>query len=60
MHTKTTTENNRFCNQIFRNIAICIIAKKFDLYVEYSSKNLIELLRINLYSGSKIFSEKKK
>ncbi len=59
MHT-ITKQIRRLGNQIFRNIAVSIIAKKMDLYVEYCSKDLIESLGIKLYSGSKIFSETKK
>ena len=49
----TTTENNgRLCNQIIRNLAVSILAEKHDLYVEYSSKGLIESIGIRLYCGN--------
>jgi hypothetical protein len=33
----TTTANGRLCNQIFRNIAVSLIAEHNDLYVDYLS-----------------------
>ena len=35
--SKTTNNNGRLCNQIIRNLALSILAKKYDLYVEYSN-----------------------
>jgi hypothetical protein len=49
--SRTTPSNGRLCNQIFRNIAISVVAKKFELKVDYSSFQSFEILGINLYSG---------
>lgn len=51
----TTEHNGRLCNQIIRNLAVSFIAKKNDLYVEYSSHNKISNLGIELFSGTQIF-----
>ena len=32
----TTNNNGRLCNQIFRNLAVCKIAEKHDLCVDYN------------------------
>ena len=45
-----TTANGRFCNQIFRNIAVSLIAEKCNLMVNYVSIDLIRLLGISLYT----------
>ena len=38
----TTSYNGRLCNQIIRNLALSILAKKYNLFVEsYSSYNEI-------------------
>jgi hypothetical protein len=47
----TTANNGRLCNQIIRNLAVSFIAKKHNLYVDYSSYNLIKELGIDLYIG---------
>jgi hypothetical protein len=57
--SKTTENNGRLCNQIFRNLATSFIAEKHNLYVEYSNYNTIRRLGIPLYVGDKIFSETK-
>jgi hypothetical protein len=44
-----TKEIGRLCNQIFRNIAVSLIAEKCNLMVDYSSIYLIHLLGISLY-----------
>ena len=44
----------RLGNQIIRNLAV-IIASKFDLSVDYSSKDLINKLGIDLYNGSNVY-----
>ena len=49
--TKTTTNNGRLGNQIFRNLAVSLLAEKHNLMVEYSNKDLIEKLGIVLFSG---------
>jgi len=51
----TTDNNGRLCNQIIRNLAFSLIAKKHDLQVEYSSRDLIRRLGIDLFSGSKSY-----
>ncbi len=53
--TSTTAGNGRLGNQIIRNIAVSFIAEKFDLYVDYSSKDIIDNLGIPLYCGSRTF-----
>lgn len=50
----TTTQNGRLGNQIIRNMAVSLIAQKFDLKVNYCNKELIENLGIELFSGSKV------
>ena len=53
----TTTDNNgRLGNQIIRNIAVSIIAQKYNLKVTYSSKDIIDNLGIGLFSGTKIYN----
>lgn len=48
----------RFCNQLFRNIAVSLIAEKCDLMVNYVSHDLINLLGIYLYTkGTKIYNK---
>jgi hypothetical protein len=49
----TTHLNGRLCNQIIRNLAVSILAEKFNLFVDYSSKSLIEELGIRLFVGEK-------
>ena len=58
MHT-ITIERGRLCNQIIRNLCVSIIAKKNDLYVEYSQYNKITSMGIELYIGSKKYDKKK-
>ena len=47
-----TEPNGRLCNQIFRNIAVSMIAQKHNLYVKYSSHSKIKRLGIPLHVGS--------
>ena len=54
--TSTTNGNGRLCNQIIRNMAVHFIAKKYDLYVSYSSQELIEQLGIELFCGTHTYS----
>ena len=50
--SKTTLHNGRLCNQIFRNIALSLIAEKIDLKVDYANYNLINnCLGIKLFIG---------
>jgi len=53
--TTTTGNNGRLGNQIIRNLAVSLIAEKHDINVQYYNKDLIHLLCINLFSGSKTF-----
>ena len=46
-----TSANGRLGNQIIRNLAVSMVAKKFDLFVDYSSYDLIKSLGIDLYVG---------
>jgi hypothetical protein len=50
----TSTQNSlgRLGNQIIRNLAVSMIAKKHNLYVDYSHKDLINQLGIELFSGN--------
>lgn len=50
----TTFPIGRLCNQIIRNLAISLIAKKHNLHVDYCNKELIEKLGINLFCGEYI------
>jgi hypothetical protein len=52
----TTTTNGRLCNQIIRNLAVSLIAEKYNLYVEYCNKSLINNLGINLFTGKEKFN----
>ena len=45
----------RLGNQIIRNIAISLIAKKHNLYVDYCSNDDIKKLGIDLFCGIKIY-----
>lgn len=55
--TTTSYNNGRLCNQIFRNIAVSIIAEKHNLHVNYANYDLISNeLGIRLFSGSNIYS----
>jgi hypothetical protein len=53
----TTTSSNfgRLCNQIIRNIAVSLVAEKFDLWVYYSSQDIINRLGIPLFCGTKMY-----
>jgi hypothetical protein len=52
----TTIFNGRLGNQIIRNLALSIIAEKFDLHVSYYNNELIDELGIKLFSGNCIFN----
>lgn len=52
----TTGYNGRLGNQIIRNLALSIIAEKFDLHVSYYNNESIRELGINLFSGNCIFN----
>jgi hypothetical protein len=55
--TSTTENNGRYGNQLIRNIAVSLIAEKFNLNVRYSSKKETTKLGIHLFSGEKIYDE---
>jgi len=50
----STNGPGRLGNQIIRNLAVCLLAKKYDLNVDYTNKDLINKLGIELFSGSRI------
>jgi len=52
-----TAGGGRLGNQIIRNLALHLIAEKNNLSVNYSSKDLINNLGIDLFSGSNIHKE---
>jgi hypothetical protein len=47
--TTTIATNGRLGNQIIRNLAVSLIAEKFNLHVDYVNFNLINDLGINLF-----------
>jgi hypothetical protein len=47
----TTGNNGRLGNQIIRNLAVSLIAKKHNLKVDYFNKDLIGKLGIHLFDG---------
>jgi len=54
----TTEYNGRLCNQVIRNLALSILAEKYDLYVEYSNyDNINNKLGIELFIGNKIYNK---
>jgi len=50
--TSTINNNGRLGNQIIRNLAVSLLAKKHNLKVDYYNKDLINKLGIELFSGS--------
>ena len=59
--SKTTVNNGRLCNQIIRNLSLSLLAKKYDLYVEYSNfENINNNLGIKLYVGNKKYEKTNK
>ena len=54
--TSTTADNGRLGNQIIRNLSVSLVAKKHNLKVDYSNKELIEKLGIELFSGTNSYS----
>ena len=53
-----THKRGRLGNQIIRNLALSILAEKYDLYVEYSSYNDINnKLGIELFVGNKKYDK---
>jgi len=53
----STAENGRLGNQIIRNLALSLIAEKFNLKVNYCNKTLISMLGIDLFSGDNIYNQ---
>jgi hypothetical protein len=56
--TSTLNCQGRLCNHIIRNLAVSLIAEKYDLYVDYSYINSINALGITLYCGKNKYPEK--
>ena len=58
IHTEITTtgNNGRLGNQIIRNLAVSLIAKKYNLKVNYFNKDIIEQLGIELFSGDNVYN----
>jgi len=54
--TSTTGNNGRLGNQIIRNLAVSLLAKKHNLKVDYYNKYLINKLGIELFSGSNSYN----
>lgn len=54
-----TRENRgRLCNQIIRNLSLSILAKKYDLYVDYSNyENINNKLGIGLFIGKNKYNK---
>jgi len=53
------TNGGRLGNQIIRNLAVSLIAEKFNLHVTYSSPSSMEELGIPLFCGSNAYEETK-
>ena len=51
-----TGNNGRLGNQIIRNLAVSLIASKYNLSVTYFNKDLINQLGIDLFSGSNVYN----
>ena len=51
----TTFEIGRLGNQIIRNLAISLIAEKYNLNVNYCNYDLIDKLGIQLFIGSNVY-----
>lgn len=52
-----TSENGRFGNQFFRNIAVSLIAEKHQLQVKYCQNTLFRELGLELFSGTQSYDE---
>lgn len=53
------TNGGRLGNQMIRNLAVSLIAEKYNLYVTYSSSSAMEELGIPLFCGSQKYEETK-
>lgn len=51
----TTGNNGRLGNQIIRNLAVSLIAEKYNLKVDYHNKKIINDIGIDLFSGINIY-----
>ena len=59
--SKTTTKKGRFCNQVIRNLSLSLLAKKYDLYVEYSNfEDINNKLGITLHIGNNKYDKTNK
>jgi hypothetical protein len=54
--TSTTGHFGRLGNQIIRNLAVSLLAKKHNLKVDYFNKDLINKLGIELFNGSNSYN----
>jgi len=52
--------SGKLCNQIIRNIALSIVAEKFDLKAEYQSIEKMKELGVPIFSGKNIYSSNQK
>jgi len=52
----STGNNGRLGNQIIRNLAVSLLAKKHNLSVDYYNKDLINKLGIELFNGSNSYN----
>ena len=59
IHSKSKGKG-RLCNQVIRNIALSIVAEKFDLKTEYQSIEKMNELGIPLFVGQKIYPSTQK
>lgn len=53
----TVAERGRLGNRIIRNLAVSLLAKKYNLQVNYCDKELISKLGIELYSGNNRYTQ---
>jgi len=49
----------RLGNQIIRNLAVSLIAERYNLKIDYFNNNLINQLGIKLFSGSNVYNDMK-
>ena len=55
-YTSFSYGGGRFGNQIIRNLAMSLIAEKFDLIMRYQRSDEIEKLGLTLFSGKKKYN----
>ena len=48
--------NGRLGNQLFRNVAVSLIAEKHDLQVKYFNSEIMNRLGIEFFKGNKVHS----